>query len=211
VFPVYAFGPPRIVAEFFEKVPASANTYLFAVATNGGMPGRTFHFIRQILNRRGLSLAAGWAPTLPGNCITLYGGQSRERQDRQFESLPGEIERIAQAVGKQERGKFEDSCPPLSWLLGLVWKIGMPRMGEADRKYFATDACTHCGLCEKICPVQNIRLADGRPEWLHHCEQCMACIQWCPVEAIQYGKKTAGRKRYRHSAIKAEDLCIRGG
>jgi len=26
---------------------------------------------------------------------------------------------------------------------------------------------------------------DGRPVWQHHCEQCFACLQWCPKEAIQ--------------------------
>jgi len=209
VFPVYACGPPRIVVEFFRTAPIPADSYLFAVATNGGMPGRPFHFIRQTLRPRGLSLAAGWAPSMPGNCITLCGAQPADKQRKIFDSFTGKIERIAQAVNRQDRGRYEDSRPPLSWLLGLVWRMGMPHMAEADRKFLATEACTRCGLCEKICPVENIRLADGRPEWLHHCEQCMACIQWCPPEAIQSGKRTAGRARYHHPAVTAADLCLR--
>jgi MinD superfamily P-loop ATPase len=34
----------------------------------------------------------------------------------------------------------------------------------------------------------------------------MACLQWCPVEAIQYGKKTIGRKRYHHPSIAVADM-----
>ena len=209
VFPVYAFGPPRIVAEFLRAIPVSADTYLFAVATNGGMPGRTFHLIGQILARRGLTLAAGWSLAMPGNCITLGPAQSAERQRKLFDSAAEKIARIAQAVSRRQRGPYEDFRSPLCWLLGLVWRLGMAHFQKADRKFHATDACNRCGLCEKICPVENIRLVDGRPRWLHRCEQCMACIQWCPVEAIQHGRKTVARKRYRHPNVTAEELCLR--
>jgi len=42
-------------------------------------------------------------------------------------------------------------------------------------------------------------------------EQCLACIQWCPAEAIQYGKNTAAKKRYHHPEIKLSDMrnCVK--
>ncbi|MDD3092322.1 MAG: 4Fe-4S binding protein, partial [Methanoregulaceae archaeon] len=49
--------------------------------------------------------------------------------------------------------------------------------------------------------VGNIRIEGDRPVWLHHCEQCMACIQLCPTDAIQAGK-TEGRRRYRNPEIR---------
>ncbi len=27
------------------------------------------------------------------------------------------------------------------------------------------EAAAGCGLCEKVCPVDNIRLENGRPQW----------------------------------------------
>jgi ferredoxin len=207
VFPVHAFGPPLLVAEFLRKLPVSSETYLFAVATNGGMIGQTFRFMRQILAERALSLAAGWGVHMPGNCLTLYGAESAKKQDRLFAKAPAKLDAIARAVAAEERGTYEDSYPPLSWLLGLIWRVGTPHFGEADRKFHATGVCTHCGLCERICPVGDIKLVEGRPTWLHHCQQCLACIQWCPVEAIQYGKGTQGRKRYRQPRVIAGDLC----
>jgi MinD superfamily P-loop ATPase len=68
------------------------------------------------------------------------------------------------------------------------------------------ESCNGCELCRKVCQVDNIRIEDGRPVWQHHCEQCLACIQWCPQEAIQVGTKTIGRTRYHHPEIKATDL-----
>ena len=39
----------------------------------------------------------------------------------------------------------------------------------------------------------------------------MACIQLCPVQAIQAGPKTAARRRYRHPAVTVGDLAGRNG
>ncbi|MBN1673737.1 MAG: hypothetical protein JXR37_22005 [Kiritimatiellae bacterium] len=47
---------------------------------------------------------------------------------------------------------------------------------------------------------------NEKPSWLHRCEQCLACLHWCPQEAIQVGKKTVGRARYHHPDVRARDL-----
>jgi len=40
-------------------------------------------------------------------------------------------------------------------------------------------------------------MKDGKPHWLGNCTHCMACICHCPAEAIEYGKKSEGKRRYR--------------
>ena len=63
--------------------------------------------------------------------------------------------------------------------------------------FFATDACTGCGFCVEACPLNNIRLNDGKPVWGKNCTHCMACICGCPTEAIEYGKRSRGKPRYQ--------------
>ena len=46
-----------------------------------------------------------------------------------------------------------------------------------------------CSICSKV-SVENITLQEGKRTRNQRCEQCFACLQWCPQEAIQYGKKT---------------------
>ena len=75
-----------------------------------------------------------------------------------------------------------------------------------DEMFTVSDKCTSCGLCERICLVKNIRLENGQPEWLHHCEHCVACISWCPVRAIEYGDRTQSRRRYRNLRIQPDEL-----
>jgi epoxyqueuosine reductase QueG len=60
-------------------------------------------------------------------------------------------------------------------------------------------------LCVKICPVGNISLKTEKPQFSHRCEQCMACIQWCPHRAINT-PKTVKRRRYTNPAVRAEEL-----
>ena len=45
-------------------------------------------------------------------------------------------------------------------------------------------------------PLNNIALEGGRPVWKGTCTHCMACIGGCPAEAIEYGEKSKGRRRY---------------
>ena len=64
--------------------------------------------------------------------------------------------------------------------------------------FVITDSCISCGLCERKCPLNIITMHNDRPEWSGKtCAHCMACIQNCPVEAIEYKDITNGRTRYR--------------
>jgi MinD superfamily P-loop ATPase len=42
--------------------------------------------------------------------------------------------------------------------------------------------------------------------WHHRCQQCFACINNCPCNAIEYLKLSVGKKRYRNPYIKLEEL-----
>jgi ferredoxin/flavodoxin len=77
-----------------------------------------------------------------------------------------------------------------------------------DHGFKVDEKCNGCRICEKICPVNNIRFVDRKPIWLHNCEQCFACLQWCPHEAIQFGRNTKDCKRYHHPDVNINDMIF---
>lgn len=75
----------------------------------------------------------------------------------------------------------------------------------ADRSFTLSDECTGCGICERICPVDNIEILSGKPQWQHRCENCFACFQWCPEGAIG-GRTVEYEKRYHFPVLSLKDL-----
>jgi ferredoxin len=207
IFPAYMFALPLIVVNFLKAVKIKETAYIFAVVTFGGFPGRPFMLAKNILTERGIKLASGFGILMPGNYTPLYGAIPEKQQKEMFDKENKRVKEIARAVKAKKTGVFEERAVILGTLFyTLLYKGGSSQIPQADKDFWVTDDCTSCGLCGKVCPVNNIVMKDGRPEWQHHCEHCMACLQWCPVEAIQYRKNTIGRKRYHHPAVNPEDI-----
>ena len=52
--------------------------------------------------------------------------------------------------------------------------------------------------------MNDIDLSGGRPAWQGRCIHCMACINACPVRAIEYGRASVGRPQYYLTRMPAQ-------
>ncbi|MFW6146260.1 MAG: EFR1 family ferrodoxin [Planctomycetota bacterium] len=206
VFPVYAWGPPAIVQRFIERLEADGNgtPYVFAGVTCAKSAGATAATTRKLLRRRGLDLAAAWSVKMVENYPPMGGAPDPDRQKQHLDAADRRIDEIVEDLKTFPTGGVRGGG-----LLGLLGPVIRPlflaSLPKADREFAADDNCIQCGLCARICPVDDIELVDGRPTWLGRCEQCYACFHFCPTSAIQRGR-TAKQHRYHHPAVSADDL-----
>jgi ferredoxin len=190
VFPVYCGGVPRAVAEFIRKSRFDAE-YFFAVVTYGGTAGRSLGHAAHLLAEKGCRLDYGAGVRAFPNYIAKYYFpfnplKTAARQDKK-------VAAVAEAV----KGRAENRIAPKP--------VNIKSLAGLDAEFSVSPNCTSCGLCAKLCPAGNITLAGRQPQFKHKCEQCMACVQWCPNSAINT-PKTHKRKRYRHPDITVGDL-----
>jgi Pyruvate/2-oxoacid:ferredoxin oxidoreductase delta subunit len=206
VFPVHIWGMPSPVIDFVNRLEADPEKYYFAIAVNAGQVAATLIQLKKLMEAKSLNLSAGFSIDLPSNYIPWGGAVSPEAQQKKFNAALIKFSRISASISAKEEIHPEKGPAWQNIFLSLFYRQSFPHVPKMDKSFEVDEKCTSCAICEKICPAQNILMANGKPTWQHHCEQCFACLQWCPEEAIQYGKNTAKKKRYHHPEIKLQDM-----
>ena len=201
VYPIYFCGLPGVVKRFIENLDISENkdTYFFATCTAGRTPGG-FREISKNLAKKGGKLRYAKFIACYSNYVCMYPMRSDAKEKAEAQA------KATKQAALDIQTKSESEIPKdsiLSFANGWLIKNAATK----DRFYSVSDACDGCGICSKVCPVDNIKM-ENKPIFLHHCEQCVACIQWCPKQAINYKNKTQNRGRYHHPDITVADMII---
>jgi ferredoxin len=210
VFPMFFCGLPNIVSEFAQKIDLERVAYTFAVATRHSDPGIAMDQLESILQAKSKKLNAGFYVNMPGTYILKYNAGSEEKQKAIFAKAEKKISYIAEVV-KRSGNEVEKYNAVFKLIGRLSYGAWLKGHRTADENFYTDENCNSCGICQNVCPVSNVKLVSGRPEWQHRCQQCLACIHWCPREAIQYGEKTANRQRYHHPDITVKDIIAQRG
>lgn len=207
IFPLYYAGLPKIVYDFLQKIDLSKSNYFFAVVTYAGDINTTpLLQIETILNSKSKSLSAGFYVLMPNNYILGYDVHSEERQKEFFEEAKKTISIITNTVEKNETNLTKDTFEKRRIKSEKFNNDFRNNVNESDKSFYAEDTCTNCGICAQVCPVNNIILVEGKPNWQHKCQQCLACINYCPEKCIQFGEQTTKTQRYNHPDVKVKDL-----
>jgi ferredoxin/flavodoxin len=204
VFPLYFLGVPMIVQNFLDKIELNDVNYIFAVITShGGGSGVILTQINNILKKKSKSLRACFSIEMPGNYIPMYDIISKEEQKFIFEKATEKVKHITEII---KENKQEIKRERLSFMGSIITNLIIKNLCKKDKNFFSDEKCNSCGVCETVCPVNNIKLVEGKPQWQHKCQQCLACIHFCPTFAIQYSNKTSKKKRYHHPEITITDI-----
>ena len=204
VFPVYGWEPPKIVLDFIRMMQMQAPDYLYFVCTCGDDTGKTNRIFTQVIEKKGWHCQAGYSITMPDTYVCLPGFDidGEDELKRKTENAFARVEFIAdelkQRVKHDKYNCLEGAFPNVkTYVLGGLFR----KFLMSPKPFHATDACVSCGLCEKRCPVHNIKV-EGKPQWGEDCTMCLACYHACPEHAIQYGGRTKGKGQYKGEHLK---------
>lgn len=207
IFPVYYGGLPSLVRELLPALKIFQDGYFFAVSTYASGPGRALAQLRAELQSIGLELSAGFSLRMPQNFIMSYDVPDDKKVttiiDRMQERLPAIVETIRTMKLHRPESNFQFYSGQSQRYHDFI-----ARVKKTDTSFWCDDRCTGCRICVLICPVQNVVLDNTRPQWLHNCEQCLACFNWCPNEAIQCGNNTSEKGRYTNPLITIEEMKL---
>ncbi len=206
VFPLYFLSFPKIVMDFIEKYDFSGKDYIFIAVTRGtNFTGGVIAHMREILRKKGTALSAGFYINMPSNDITfIFPVPDSAKQNELLASADWDIQEISNKIIAGEKYYEREFAGFLRHIRhSQVYLIGL---ANGWKKFYSDGNCNGCGICEKVCPVSNISMIDKKPAWGALCQLCEGCLNFCPKEAIQYGKKTAGRMRYHNPVCGWKDI-----
>ena len=143
---------------------------------------------------------------MPNNYIIGFDIHSEQQQKEFFEKEMNQVKQISEIV-KSKTGNLNQDIFEKSLRRAERFNANFrEKVNESDKNFYAEDNCNSCGICENVCPVNNIIMIDGEPKWQHKCQQCLACINFCPEKAIQFGTGTLKTQRYHNPEIDIEEI-----
>ena len=200
VTPTYAWRIPRLVRDWLLRTELTGSTQVWFVMTCGSEIGSADKYNRALCREKGLTCMGTAQLIMPENYIAMFNAPQQEEARQIIARAEPDIDRAIAAI--REGHAFPPTRCKLydRFMSGPVNPIFYGCFVK-DRAFTVSDACIGCGQCARLCPTNNITLREGKPVWGGDCTHCMACICRCPVEAIEYGRKSVGKPRYHFEAL----------
>ncbi len=195
VFPVYLSTIAQPFTKFIRESEFKGNDKAYFVATCASAIGSSPNIAADFCSDKNLKFMGISRVQMPQNYISLFKmtepDEIKRRQDASLKSADdiAEIVKSSKELDTTLVSKFEKKMTDIVEVLYV-------RYFTKTKNFKATDACTGCGLCEKQCALNNIKMENGKPKWIKNCSHCMCCINSCPKAAIEIGKGSVGKERY---------------
>lgn len=186
-YPVYYSNLPKIVRDFTDGNSALwQGKNVFVIATMGLFSGDGAGVSARLLKKYGANITGGLHIKMP-DCIG----------DVKLLKKPTEENRRIIAAAADKIGKaaaaFLDNKPPRDGLNALYHAAGL--FGQRLWFYNKTKShtknpridsakCVGCGVCERLCPMGNIKVEGDLAVSGERCTMCYRCFSECPQKAI---------------------------
>lgn len=192
-YPIYYSNIPKIVRDFITTNKTLFHgKKIFLVVTMGLFSGDGTGCSARLFRRYQADITGGLHLVMPdciGDVKLLKKPLEKNKQlvhaaDRKIELAVKQLK-----AGQPPR----DGLGVFSHLAGLfgqrLWFYNKT-LHYSDKLKIDKDKCVGCGICVKLCPMKNIKLANGKALPGGQCTMCYRCVNSCPQQAITLLGKT---------------------
>ncbi|MCG8688797.1 MAG: 4Fe-4S dicluster domain-containing protein [Desulfobacterales bacterium] len=209
MFPTHGFMPPWSMIKFLFKMPRQKNAKILSIATRGalwfgpvkipGAAGFANFFAALILLFKGYDIIGFFSLDMASNFNNFHPSLTHDAITGICNKSKNKVTAFMARVVEGKRVLFTlNNLYEAIWTSLLFWLIPLfPILyliyakTSMAKMMFASNKCTSCGMCAKICPNNAIEmkkfLGQKRPFWTYHCENCMRCLGYCKEKAVEAG------------------------
>ena len=209
VTPTYAWRIPRIVQDWLLKTDLIGAKRAWFVMTCGSEIGNANKYNQALCETKHLAYMGTAEIVMPENYIAMFNAPQPDEARKIVANAEPGIERAIAAIQSDRHFASPRSNLYDRFMSSAVNPLFYPLFVKANA-FTVSNACIGCGQCVRRCPANNITLHDGKPVWGKDCTHCMACICYCPAEAIESGKNSLAKPRYHFHALKRDQTTNEG-
>lgn len=195
VAPIYVEDIAIVAADWLRSAALEGRLEIYFVFTTASTMGCAGHTAAAIARKKGLEYLGSAEIVMPTNYPLMFTVHDDDANREIIRSAAPAIEAAAEHIARGEPIPEKSFSPVMAKLFQWVG-VWFYRAYIKPKRFYASKRCVSCGKCAKVCPMNNIRMNDSHPAWDTRCVHCMACVSACPTEAVEYGRKLIGKRRY---------------
>ncbi|OON92091.1 MAG: hypothetical protein ATN34_04750 [Epulopiscium sp. Nele67-Bin002] len=213
VFPIYSNSVPPYISEFIKKSKFNSD-YIFGVMTYGAYDGAAPNHLMDIGKQAGIEFAYINTIKMVDNWLPGFN-MKKQVENEHKKDISTHLAEIKADIDSAKSFILKTNCVDRKITAHWVKKSDKQTekgslhgysTGRGIKDYInVQDTCTQCGVCTKVCPVNNIRVdkEHGKISLGEHCISCFACTHNCPTNSIRMkGEKSTDRFRNSHVTLK---------
>lgn len=204
VCPIYAWRIAGVAYDFLKKVVFRGNKLCYFVPTMGLNSGIADRYCKELCEESGLIYKGFQGIVMPDNYMAGFDIATMDKAMEKINAVTPVVDAIAAQI-RAEADIEKTDVTEHPWLKSAIINPLFNKFVCSSKKFYVSDDCNSCGKCLDYCPVSNIKMQNGHPEFGKSCVNCYACIHRCPKKAINIKGKTENKGRYICPTYKNEN------